>query len=122
MRDGDVGQHAELVIPLAFEHVGFQHNARSVGLKDINFVVPPGTTTALVGPSGSGKTTLSRLALRLLDPQQGRVTIDGMDLREVAAACGVSVPTIRRRLSRAEQRFFAMAGKCESLSPWVRAT
>ena len=48
--------------------------------------------------------------------------IDGMDLREVAAACGVSVPTIRRRLSRAEQRFFALAGKCESLSSWVRAT
>ena len=68
---------------VAFEHVGFQHNARSVGLKDINFVVPPGTTTALVGPSGSGKTTLSRLALRLLDPQQGRVTIDGVDLRRV---------------------------------------
>ncbi|MFO1014876.1 MAG: ABC transporter ATP-binding protein/permease [Caulobacteraceae bacterium] len=66
---------------VAFEHVGFQHNARSVGLKDVDFVVPPGTTTALVGPSGSGKTTIVRLALRLLDPQQGRVTIDGMDLK-----------------------------------------
>ena len=68
---------------LAFEHVGFQHNARSVGLKDISFVAERGTTTALVGPSGAGKTTLSRLALRLLDPQTGRVTLDGMDLRQV---------------------------------------
>ena len=68
---------------LAFEHVAFQHNARSVGLKDISFVAPPGTTTALVGPSGAGKTTMSRLALRLLDPQSGRVTLDGMDLKKV---------------------------------------
>ncbi len=71
---------------IAFEHVGFQHNARSVGLKDVSFVVPPGTTTALVGPSGSGKTTLSRLALRLIDPQEGRVTLDGQDLRATTLA------------------------------------
>lgn len=71
---------------VAFEHVGFQHNARSVGLRDVDFIVPPGTTTALVGPSGSGKTTIVRLALRLLDPQEGRVTIDGMDLRDVRQA------------------------------------
>ena len=68
---------------LVFEQVGFQHGARSVGLTDVSFETPPGTTTALVGPSGSGKTTIVRLALRLLDPQQGRVLIDGMDLRQV---------------------------------------
>ena len=67
---------------LVFDDVGFQHGARSVGLEDISFTVPPGTTTALVGPSGSGKTTLARLALRLLDPQSGRVMLDGVDLRQ----------------------------------------
>jgi ATP-binding cassette subfamily B protein len=67
---------------LTFESVGFQHTARSLGLTDVSFVVPPGTTTALVGPSGAGKTTIVRLALRLLDPQGGRVMLDGMDLRE----------------------------------------
>jgi ATP-binding cassette subfamily B protein len=76
------GKGAELI----FEHVGFQHTARSVGLSEISFVTPPGTTTALVGPSGSGKTTIVRLALRLLDPQQGRVIIDGVDLRQASQA------------------------------------
>ena len=76
------GQGAEL----AFEHVGFQHTARSVGLSEISFATPRGSTTALVGPSGSGKTTIVRLALRLLDPQEGRVMIDGLDMRDVAQA------------------------------------
>jgi len=76
------GQGAELV----FEHAAFQHNARSVGLDDINFRLAPGTTTALVGPSGGGKTTIVRLALRLLDPRAGRVLMDGVDLRDLAQA------------------------------------
>jgi ABC-type transport system involved in Fe-S cluster assembly fused permease/ATPase subunit len=71
---------------LRFVGVGFQHTARSVGLTDVDFVTPPGTTTALVGPSGSGKTTIVRLALRLLDPQAGAVLIDGVDLRRVSQA------------------------------------
>ena len=71
---------------LVFENVRFQHAARSVGLDQVSFVTPPGTTTALVGPSGSGKTTIVRLVMRLLDPQSGRVSIDGVDLREVQIA------------------------------------
>ena len=71
---------------LAFEAVGFRHDARSVGLKDVSFEIPPGTTTALVGPSGSGKTTAVRLAMRLIDPQAGRVLIDGLDMRQVRQA------------------------------------
>ena len=76
------GEGSEIV----FERVGFQHTARSLGLSEIDFRVPPGQTTALVGPSGSGKTTIVRLALRLLDPQTGRVLIDGVDLRDVRQA------------------------------------
>jgi ATP-binding cassette subfamily B protein len=71
---------------LAFDHVSFQHGARSAGLADVTFVVEPGTTTALVGPSGAGKTTIVRLALRLIDPQGGVVRIDGMDLRAATQA------------------------------------
>jgi ABC-type transport system involved in Fe-S cluster assembly fused permease/ATPase subunit len=71
---------------LVFEDVSFQHAARSVGLEGIGFTTSPGTTTALVGPSGSGKTTIVRLVMRLLDPQTGRVTIDGVDLRAVRIA------------------------------------
>lgn len=48
--------------------------------------------------------------------------VDGMDLSELAAACKVSVPTVRRRLARAERRFHALAAQCESLSAWVRSS
>jgi ABC-type transport system involved in Fe-S cluster assembly fused permease/ATPase subunit len=71
---------------IAFDHVGFQHDARSVGLNDVSFQAPPGTTTAIVGPSGAGKTTAVRLAMRLLDPKAGRVVIDGLDMRQVRQA------------------------------------
>ena len=71
---------------IAFEGVLFQHDARASGLEDISFVAPPGTTTALVGPSGSGKSTIVKLALRLLDPQGGRVLVDGHDMRDVTQA------------------------------------
>ncbi len=68
---------------LAFDHVSFRHGARVEGLSDISFEVQPGQTVAFVGPSGAGKTTLVRLALRLIDPQEGAVTLDGVDLRKV---------------------------------------
>jgi ATP-binding cassette subfamily B protein len=71
---------------LAFEGVSFQHDARSHGLRDVSFVAHPGQTVALVGPSGAGKTTAIRLAMRLLDPQAGRITVDGLDMREVRQA------------------------------------
>jgi ABC-type transport system involved in Fe-S cluster assembly fused permease/ATPase subunit len=71
---------------LAFEHVSFRHDARSSGLLDVSFAAKPGQTVALVGPSGAGKTTAVRLAMRLLDPQEGRVTLDGVDMREVRQA------------------------------------
>jgi ATP-binding cassette subfamily B protein len=87
------GRGAELV----FDHVSFRHTAREVGLADVSFVTPPGTTTALVGPSGAGKTTLVRLALRLIDPQDGVVRLDGADLTEVRQA------SVRRALALVPQ-------------------
>ncbi|WP_122464447.1 ABCB family ABC transporter ATP-binding protein/permease [Brevundimonas lutea] len=71
---------------LVFEGVGFRHDARSSGLEDVSFDARPGTTVALVGPSGAGKSTIVKMALRLLDPQAGRVTLDGLDLRQVTQA------------------------------------
>ena len=53
-------------------------------LRDIDLVVPAGTRTAIVGETGSGKTTLGYLVARLYEPQTGRVTIDGIDIREVS--------------------------------------
>lgn len=71
---------------VSFEHVSFRHGARSEGLADVSLTVAPGTTMAIVGPSGAGKTTLVRLALRMIDPQAGRVTLDGHDLRALTQA------------------------------------
>jgi ATP-binding cassette subfamily B protein len=71
---------------LVFEDVSYRHSARTEGLRDVSFHVPPGCTLALVGPSGAGKTTAVRLALRLLDPQSGRVLLDGCDLKQVRQA------------------------------------
>ena len=68
---------------LAFDKVSFRHSARSQGLQSVSFRAPPGSTTAIVGSSGAGKTTLVRLALRLIDPQGGAVSIDGVDLRAI---------------------------------------
>jgi ATP-binding cassette subfamily B protein len=66
---------------LAFNKVSFRHTARSQGLDAVSFRAPPGSTTGIVGTSGAGKTTMVRLALRLIDPQTGGVSIDGVDLR-----------------------------------------
>ncbi len=76
------GQGGEVV----FEAVSFRHGARSEGIADVGFRAAPGMTVALVGPSGAGKTTLVRLGLRLIDPQSGRILIDGVDLRELRMA------------------------------------
>lgn len=71
---------------LVFEAVGYRHDARANGLEAVSFVAEPGTTVALVGPSGAGKSTIVKLALRLLDPQTGRVLLDGHDARSVTQA------------------------------------
>jgi len=55
-------------------------------IRDANLVVPAGTRTAVVGETGAGKTTLGYLVARLYEPQQGRITIDGVDIRDVSLA------------------------------------
>jgi subfamily B ATP-binding cassette protein MsbA len=69
-----------------FEDVHFRYDDDKPVLKGITFSAPPGTVIALVGSSGSGKTTLAGLAATFLEPDEGRVLIDGIDLREVKLA------------------------------------
>ncbi|MFZ3324279.1 MAG: ABC transporter ATP-binding protein/permease [Usitatibacter sp.] len=69
-----------------FEHVEFSYDGRRQILKDVSFEVPAGRKVAVVGPSGSGKSTLARLLFRFYDVNQGRITIDGQDIRDVQQA------------------------------------
>jgi ATP-binding cassette subfamily B protein len=66
---------------ICFENVGFCYEPGRPGLEGIHLVARPGQRVVIVGPSGSGKSTLIGLILRLYDPQQGRVLIDGQDIR-----------------------------------------
>ena len=68
---------------MSFEDVYFQYEEDKPVLKGITFSATPGTLIALVGSSGSGKTTLAGLAATFLEPDRGRVLVDGIDLREV---------------------------------------
>jgi ATP-binding cassette subfamily B protein len=68
---------------IVFEHVGFKYpTGTRIALEDINLTIRPGQKIALVGQNGSGKTTLIKLLCRLYDPTEGRITVDGIDLRE----------------------------------------
>jgi ATP-binding cassette, subfamily B, bacterial len=77
----------EVLGEVRFEGVGFRYDEGSPWtLHDIDLVVPAGTRTALVGATGAGKTTLGYLVARLYEPQVGRVTIDGVDVRDASFA------------------------------------
>ena len=67
---------------IAFDNVHFSYRDRPI-LKGVSFEVPAGKRVAMVGPSGAGKSTISRLLFRFYDPQQGRILIDGQDIRDV---------------------------------------
>jgi ABC-type transport system involved in Fe-S cluster assembly fused permease/ATPase subunit len=68
---------------VAFRHVDFRYDPRRRILGDVDFVVPPGGSVAIVGPSGAGKSTIARLLFRFYDVSAGTIEIDGQDIREV---------------------------------------
>lgn len=72
---------------VAFEGVGFSYSQRMNTLLDVDFEAPAGQVTAIVGPTGAGKSTLVSLIPRFYDPHQGRVLLDGVDIRELKINC-----------------------------------
>ncbi|HLU38584.1 MAG TPA: ABC transporter ATP-binding protein [Planctomycetota bacterium] len=89
---------------LRFEGVSFAYPQGRQALTDIDLVVRGGTTVALVGPSGAGKTTLTDLVARFHDPTAGRITLDGIDLRDLRLS------GYRRLLGIVQQETFLFDG------------
>ena len=82
---------------IAFEQVSFSYDGRDGGVSEISFVAEPGESIGLVGASGAGKSTLAALLMRLYDPEQGRILIDGIDTRSVTQE------SLRRQISMVTQ-------------------
>jgi ATP-binding cassette, subfamily B, multidrug efflux pump len=89
---------------LALEGVSFAYEPGQWALKDISFTVRPGERIAVVGHTGAGKSTLVNLLLRFYDPQEGAVTVDGVDVREW------DLTTLRRRFAVVLQEVDCFAG------------
>jgi ABC-type multidrug transport system fused ATPase/permease subunit len=69
---------------LAVEHLAYRYEREQRLLDDVTFTVEPGRTVALVGATASGKSTITNLMTRLVDPDEGRILLDGIDLRDLA--------------------------------------
>ncbi len=67
---------------ISFEHVGFRYDSRTI-LDDVSFSIQPGEKVAIVGDSGAGKSTLVKLLFRFYDVVEGKIVIDGHDIRHV---------------------------------------
>jgi ATP-binding cassette subfamily B protein len=87
-----------------FDHVRFGYGGGPDVLHDLDLDVPAGTTVALVGHTGAGKSTIAKLLARFYDPRDGRITIDGIDLRQVTQA------SLRHQLGIVPQEGFLFAG------------
>ncbi|WP_126976406.1 ABC transporter ATP-binding protein [Frigidibacter oleivorans] len=89
---------------MRFEGVGFGYDPARPVLADIDLTVTPGETLAFVGPSGAGKTTLLALVPRFYDPTAGRITLDGIDLRDLTLA------SLRQQVGIVSQDVFLFGG------------
>ncbi|MYG94491.1 MAG: ABC transporter ATP-binding protein [Acidimicrobiia bacterium] len=89
---------------IVFKNVSFSYDPAIPVLHDINLQLAPGESLAIVGPTGAGKSTVAKLITRFYDPQQGVISIDGHDLRNVTLA------SLRRQLGVVPQEPFLFYG------------
>jgi ATP-binding cassette subfamily B protein len=80
----DSGKDFDFKNEITFENVSYTYEGKSIpALKNLSFTIARGSTFAILGTTGSGKSTLIQLFLRLFDPSEGHIRIDGQDLREI---------------------------------------
>ncbi|WP_211173305.1 ABC transporter ATP-binding protein [Brasilonema bromeliae] len=93
---------------IRFEHVWFAYKDNDYVIKDLDFTIHPGEKVALVGPTGAGKSSIIRLLCRLYEPNEGRIFVDGIDIREIPQA------ELRRYMAVILQEGFLFAGDVKS--------
>jgi len=93
---------------IEFENVWFAYKEDEWVLKDVSFAVAPGESVALVGHTGSGKTTITNLLMRFYDVQQGRILLDGVDIRDW------DLQSLRENFAVVLQDIFLFTGSVES--------
>jgi ATP-binding cassette, subfamily B, multidrug efflux pump len=93
---------------IRFEHVSFGYKADEPVLRDLSFTIRPGEKVALVGPTGAGKSSIIRLLCRLYDVTEGRILLDGEDIRDLPQA------VLRQRMAVILQDGFLFAGDVKS--------
>jgi ATP-binding cassette subfamily B protein len=89
---------------IRFDDVWFSYGGGDYALRDLNLVVPPGQTVALVGETGAGKSTFAKLVSRFYDPTEGSILVDGYDLRDVTER------SLRSQLGVVPQEGFLFSG------------
>jgi ATP-binding cassette subfamily B protein len=89
---------------LRFDDVSFRYGSGDYALQDVDLVIPPGQTVALVGETGAGKSTFAKLVARFYDPSDGSVLVDGHDLRAVTAE------SLRSQMGIVPQEGFLFSG------------
>jgi len=85
---------------VSFQNVSFSYDKISPALKDVSFDVQPGQLVALLGGSGSGKSTVANLLARFYDVSEGKITLNGVDIRDI------TLPSLRRNVVTAQQDVF----------------
>lgn len=88
---------------ICFNHLNFGYDSDRLILKDLDFTIEAGKTTAFVGETGAGKSTLVSFLLRFYDPTSGRLTIDGVDIRQYAQR------ELRKKIGIVQQDVFLFA-------------
>jgi ATP-binding cassette, subfamily B, bacterial len=104
IRDRPGSKRHAIAGTIVFEGVTFGYKSHEPVLDSVDLRIAPGEMIGLVGPSGAGKTTLINLLLRLYDPDEGRITIDGIDLRDLALV------DLRSRMGAVLQETFLFSG------------